>query len=436
MLDDEKVELIQDIFIAQKDDKYLFLNPNVPDWIVVNPTGANVLSLCQDKVGFKELLNKSDCNSSSTLTEADVQLLLEHAQAHSILLTGDEAKTTSKKECRANGLRIVHLKLTDACNLRCTYCYAESGSSSQSIFLSDASLGVIAKEVKSLSPQVTYVLSGGEPLLNSNCIPFAQKMKAEGNDVHLLTNGILVDDSNAKVIADTFDLVKISLDGASEETHAKTRGDNNYNAVTRAINLLINKRANILVAMTVTQENFQDISIMVETYGSRLTFQPFFNAGRGLEQQNKLALTGSEYYAVLASVPGVNPMGAIDRALTNVRGRGVFRCAIGESEISIAQNGDVFPCQLLDDNEFKAGNVFTSSLSDIYNNSTVLTEIKKLNVNTISGCDSCPIRLICGSGCRARTFHEHGKLDISGDFCEYERLAYINGIFNSTVFET
>ena len=118
MLDDEKIELANDIFIAQKDDKYLFLNPNVPDWVVVNPTGAHVPSLCKDNISFKELLKKSGFEFPSALTEKDIQLLIEHAQAQSILFIGGETNTITKKNYRANGLSIVHLKLTDACNLQ------------------------------------------------------------------------------------------------------------------------------------------------------------------------------------------------------------------------------------------------------------------------------------------------------------------------------
>ena len=37
---------------------------------------------------------------------------------------------------------------------------------------------------------------------------------------------------------------------------------------------------------------------------------------------------------------------------------------------------------------------------------------------------------ICGGACRARAYHEKGDIMVSGEFCEYEKEAFINGIFN------
>jgi MoaA/NifB/PqqE/SkfB family radical SAM enzyme len=53
----------------------------------------------------------------------------------------------------------------------------------------------------------------------------------------------------------------------------------------------------------------------------------------------------------------------------------------------------------------------------------------------IEGCNRCDIRYICGGACRARAFFEKGEINKPDDFCEYEKLAYINGLFNSHQFE-
>jgi len=432
MLLNTKFSLLNEIFIAEKDNKYLFLNPKCPDWLVVNSNSAYILNLCNGQNNIDDIL-KYLKRQNANIIKNEVNDLLNSALSHSIISEDIQQDQGNNQSPHTYNLRIVHLKLTDDCNLRCKYCYAQSGGKSK--ILTNADLEKIAKEIASISPSVEYVLSGGEPLLNPECLKFAVKIKNTGNQAHLLSNGILIDNTNVKQISEIFDLIKISLDGASEKTHSLTRGNNNFNKVTNTIELLHKHNANILIAMTVTRENLQDIPKLVKRYGSQLTFQPFFNAGRG-RNNNDLALTGREYYEALASVPGVSPMSAIDKVLSRARNKGIFKCAIGDAEISISQNGDVFPCQMLDDPLFLAGNIHQTPLTNIYHNSEVLNKVRKLNITNIAECKVCPIRLICGGACRARSFHANGKIDIAGDFCEYERLSYINGIFNSSNLES
>jgi len=106
-----------------------------------------------------------------------------------------------------------------------------------------------------------------------------------------------------------------------------------------------------------------------------------------------------------------------------------MKCAIGDGEISISETGDVYPCQLLHFPQFCAGNIREQSLKSIYETSDKLQACRELTVLKVAGCKKCDIRFICGGGCRARTFYEKNRLDVSGDFCEYEKLAFINGLF-------
>ena len=330
-------------------------------------------------------------------------------------------------------LRIVHWKLTDDCNLRCRYCYAESGSASPRMSL--AELARVAREGAAISPSVDHVLSGGEPLLHPEALEFAELLKSMGNSISLLTNGTLINASNARRIAGLSNRIKISLDGSTEAIHAVTRGRGNYAAVVAAIEMLAALGANVQVAMTVHKQNLGDIGAMTRRYGSMLTFQPLFPAGRGARRDD-LHLTGSEYYAALAAAEDVAPMAAIGSVLEGLRGRGVTRCALAEAEISISENGDVFPCQLLSDPAFAAGNVREKPLAEIYFESPVLQKARSVSVNTLAKCRDCPIRLLCAGACRARDYHEIGTIDEVGGFCEYEQQAFIAGLFDSAELET
>jgi radical SAM protein with 4Fe4S-binding SPASM domain len=428
-----RLKLADGVVYSERDGKHLFLQPQAPDWMVVNQNGAILLSRC-DGATMEEILGPAGESAWEP-----VRALFAEALARGVLVNA-AAKASAGKRVETlkivrrkrreipQPLSTVHLKLTNQCNLGCSYCYAQSGKRSDALSWGD--LEAIAREVGTLAGTVAYVLSGGEPLLHPSVLDFAEKVKAAGNKVHLLTNGTLINSSNVERIVAATDLVKISLDGSNEEAHAATRGKGNFERVTRAIEMLIGRGAKVVVAMTVTRANQGEIPAMVERYGARLALQPLFKAGRG-DSANGLALTGMEYYRALAAVEGVAPMGAVGARLKALRGRGVRRCAMAEREISIAETGNVYPCQLLHEERLCAGNVRERSVGEMYADSPAFARARQISVDTLAGCSACAVRYLCGGACRARDMFETGSEELVGEFCSYEREALLNGIFAS-----
>ncbi|MBF0108703.1 MAG: radical SAM protein [Magnetococcales bacterium] len=433
-----KPKVADGIFYAEKATKHLFLNPQVPDWLIVNSNGGLLLSRCNGEASVEEIAVFCGAQMS------DVETLFERAAAHGLIVGYPAATDTSCSNCGCEKygtaaevismpptLRTVHWKLTDDCNLRCRYCYAESGGASARMSFED--LVRVAHDVAEISPSVEYTLSGGEPLLHPDALNFADLLKAGGNTISLLTNGTLIDNTNAARIAAFSDRIKISLDGSTEDIHALTRGTGNHAAAMAAIDMLAALGANVEIAMTIHKGNRHDVDAMTRRYGAMLKFQPLFPAGRGA-QRSDLHLTGTEYYEAMAFTENVAPMGAITGLLERLRGKGVKRCALADAEISISETGEVYPCQLLTEREFAAGNVRDTPLRDIYYHSPVLAKARAVSVDTLEKCQDCPIRLLCAGACRARDYHEIGVIDQVGDFCEYEQLAFLHGLFDSADF--
>jgi radical SAM protein with 4Fe4S-binding SPASM domain len=412
----------------------LFFLPERPDWLVVNENAAVLLMNCDGTKNDREIFNAFGLAGTS-LTDAEA--LFRQARSRGLIApVGSKPAQSSCSRVDATEsalLRTVYLKLTNACNLRCKYCYADSGESDES--LSIEALRKIATDALSIASPLEFVLSGGEPLLHPSALEFAEELASSGNSVQLLTNGTLVtNDELARRIARAVSLVKISLDGSTPHEHAVTRGKGNYELVTGAIDRLIAAGANVQVAMTVTRQNTGDIGAMAERFGSRLALQPLFDAGRG-KGKSRFAVSGREYYDALDAVPNVAPMGQLARTLESIRGRGVKRCALANREVSIAETGEVYPCQLLHAPEFLSGNVHQQSFRDIYYNSPVLRELRTVSIDTLGECKQCAIRLICGGACRARDYHERGDIRDVGDFCQYEALAFLNGILDCSMLD-
>jgi MoaA/NifB/PqqE/SkfB family radical SAM enzyme len=112
--------------------------------------------------------------------------------------------------------------LTYACQLRCGYCYSESGRRAATQ-LPPADLLRIAETLAAMG--LSFVqLSGGEPLLIKELPEIVRRLKAGRVRVLLFTNGLLVNDQNAPELARLFTSIHVSLDAATAELNDRIRG--------------------------------------------------------------------------------------------------------------------------------------------------------------------------------------------------------------------
>ena len=126
------------------------------------------------------------------------------------------------------------LEAAQACNLRCTYCYAGGGAYGGDARLMTPSLAARAArylvESSAERPSVTLVLFGGEPLLNLAALDAAVRegkaaAAARGKtlDVSITTNGTRFTDEALAFLADHRVGVTVSIDGPPEVHDANRR---------------------------------------------------------------------------------------------------------------------------------------------------------------------------------------------------------------------
>ena len=223
--------------------------------------------------------------------------------------------------------------------------------------------------------------------------------------------------------------MSISLDGSTQKRHELFRGAGTYEKTMKAIDLLDSHQVPCRLSMTVNRLNIDDVEDMARRYGNRLSFQPLFPAGNAKKSEDDISITGSEYYHALKNAFGVNPMGYCESTLSAARQKRRCKCAVGGSELSISETGDIYPCQLLHYPQFLIGNTHKHKVSELHQKSRMITECSKMVVDNISGCSDCFLRYVCGGACRARAFHECGNIYTCGTFCEYEKMAFVDGIF-------
>lgn len=423
------ITLPREIVFKRKAKKFLVLNGAVPDWVVTNSNGALALKLCNGKRTIGQI-----SSILSTIVNRDIKdeiSIFFREITSTTNLFSDLGETSDT--FHPYHLNSVHLNLTNKCNLQCIYCYAEERSDSGNALQLGDYLNII-DSINNISKNAEIVLTGGEPLIARHAFDVAEYAKRKGNQVYLLTNGSLINEGNVKKVAELCDLVKVSIDGSIPEIHDFHRGEGSFYKTLKAVELLASSNAKVQVSMTVTRKNLNNIEAMVNKFGSMLSFAPLFNAGRA-KQINNLTITGKQYYCALSSVKGINPLSYLCSSLIKAKERRIRKCAIGDAEISISDTGDVYPCHLLHLPQFLGGSIKDQSLETIYETSDVLMACRKLSVSDIHGCKTCDIRFICGGACRARAFFEKNKIDVSDNFCEYERRAFINGLFELHHFD-
>ena len=422
-----KYILPSNIVRYEKEDKVLYLNPDIPSWVVVNKDSSLLLELCDGDNEIEEIM-ESYVSVAGEEKRNDITNFFKGVIRSGIF--GIPKKGDIPILCSRQSLSLVQLSISSICNLNCKYCYATDREefSFPQMTLSDYQR--VIDEICMINSKVSFTITGGEPLMNDKCFDIARYIRKKGCRVDVLTNGTLINEKNIKEIKECFWKVTISMDGSTKEKHEIFRGPNTYDKTIKAIELLDAYSISNYLSMTVNRLNINDVGDMAKKYGRKLRFAPLFPAGNANKSEINLSISGKEYYDVLSKTKGVNPLSYCESTLDASQKCRRCKCAIGGSELSISATGDVYPCQLLHYPQFYIGNIHENSLVCLYRDSDIIKKCATMTVDNIEGCKSCPIKYICGGACRARAYHEKGDIMVSGDFCEYEKKAFINGIFN------
>jgi uncharacterized protein len=126
---------------------------------------------------------------------------------------------------------------TNACNLRCRYCFIEDNDKPFSVSnmteeTSRKALEVFAKLTQK-AEKISIAFYGGEPLSNRKvtyaALRYVRQLEKDGAfskevELSLLTNGLLVDESTVDVVRETRTFVAVSWDG-QKEFHDSVRPD-------------------------------------------------------------------------------------------------------------------------------------------------------------------------------------------------------------------
>jgi AdoMet-dependent heme synthase len=339
-------------------------------------------------------------------------------------------------------------EITRRCNLKCIHCRSASEMTvEEHPDFSFSQAKSILDDIASYASPV-LVLSGGEPLLRGDVFEIARYGTEKGLRMCLATNGTMVTGAVCTEIKEAgIKMVSMSLDGANAATHDDFRNQAGaFNGTMNAIKLFKKHDIPFLINSSFTarnQKEIPEIFELVKTLGATAWYMfMIVPTGRGEEIMDELIpeklydeilewhyqteknetemlmrpTCAPHYYRIVrqkAKEDGIS----FKRRNLNFSTGGSKGCLAGQLICLITVDGDVLPCSYFPK---PAGNLFSSSFKDIWENSKLFLELRDFK-GYKGTCGRCEYLQVCG-GCRARAYAVTGDYLAQEPFCNHEPL--------------
>lgn len=332
----------------------------------------------------------------------------------------------------------VWLHVTNACNLRCTYCYItkshEHMGSEVALRAVDTALDA-ARRHGYAGVQLKY--AGGEAALNLPLAAVAHRYALErAGDLRLrgvvLSNGVGLARQDLALIRELGLQLMISLDGPAE-IHDRQRprlgGQGSYSAAIASIELARQLGIELTVSVTITGQSAPALGELVRWLLERkIHFTLNFyrecdnSASRhelALEEERLIAGMRAAYDEIGRHLPAYSLLGCLlDRA--HLGAAHSKTCAAGENYLVIDQRGRIARCQM------EIGAPLTD-LSHPDPLSVIRLDprgVQNLPVEEKEGCRSCAWRYWCAGGCALATYRATGRYDVRSPNCRVYKALY------------
>ncbi|MGZ5244287.1 MAG: TIGR04053 family radical SAM/SPASM domain-containing protein [Bacteroidia bacterium] len=338
---------------------------------------------------------------------------------------------------------LIYWELTRSCDLACKHCRAEAQIHRNPFELNKEACFKVLQEIKDFGkPTPQVVITGGDPLKHPDWQAVLERAKELEIPMAMSPSGTNSLNREAfQIFKDNNVLaMSLSIDGATRESHDAFRGvpgcwDHTMRAIEYAREFDIPLQINSLVSGGTKAEIPAIYEMLTQSEIMRWSVFFLISVGRGNALQDITPDEAEDVMHWLYDKAKVAPFAIktteaphyrrvmIQRMQKSVQkiplsklpvARG-FGIRDGNGIMFISHTGDVYPSGFL---PLKAGNVKTTSVSEIYQDSTLFREIR--DPNYFEGkCGECEFRYVCG-GSRSRAFAQSGNPYASDLLCPYE----------------
>jgi len=315
-------------------------------------------------------------------------------------------------------IQTIFMHVTAACNLQCKYCYFP-GTHQISGEMTRADFRRLWPEVLVTAP-TKLVITGGEPLLRADLLDLIRDFRYVDPHHQVLlclnSNGYFVTAELAASLVGLVDEVRVSLD-ALAPCNDLMRGKGNFDMAMKAINLYRACGFDPKVLVTVTRASLPDLEDLVYLLINQgifsININRFRSVGRGANHP-EFSVSDAEIQHALTNLRSRLRPNEIITPIPQVTGM-QCHCGIGRF-LNIIPNGDVFPCHVLMQPEFRIGNVREQPLGVICRPDGVLGQLAALDFRVMSQADAACANLTQPGVCLGEVYTRSASNHVWGRF--------------------
>ena len=357
------------------------------------------------------------------------------------LFSEDTYEEIAKNWNKKSVVKALCLHVAHDCNLRCKYCFADTGEFHGGRSLMSAEVGkkaidfVVANSGSRRNIEIDFF--GGEPLMNFGVVKEITEYAKEQGALHdknfrftITTNGILLNDEVKEYVNENMSNIVLSLDG-TKETNDRVRyrvdGSGSYDSIVPKFIDLAESRnqTNYYVRGTFTAYNAdfaKDVIHLADLGFKQTSVEPVV-----APETEDYALTEKHIEQVCAEYDKLTEeyvkrykegnkfnffhfMVDLDQGPCAIKR--LSGCGAGHEYLAITPEGDIYPCH-----HFKMGNVFEGKIDEEIKNT-----FEKSNIYTKEKCKNCFAKFYCSGGCSANAYNFNGDINKPYELaCEFEK---------------
>ncbi len=332
------------------------------------------------------------------------------------------------------------LHLTNACNLRCTYCYLHKSAESMTEDIGRQAVAAVFRTATQRGfASVKLKYAGGEPTLKFDLLKVlhqqARALAAQSKlGLHevVLSNGVSLTRSMLDYLRAENIRLAISLDGigaAHDAQRPLINGHGSFARIARTIDKAIVAGLPPHLSITVTPQN---IDHLPEAVAFALDHDLSFNlnfardceaAIPSIDPRNDQDRLIAGLKAALAVIENRLPRrrlidGLIDRSAFHAPHE--YPCGVGRSYVVIDQHGRVARCQM--DIAHPLADITAPDL--LFHLQVPLFDFQNVPVTAKEGCTDCTWRYWCAGGCPRLTYRTAGRADTRSPYCIVYQAIY------------
>lgn len=399
-------------------------------FVELDPIASDVLELCPNVTSRNALISSISGKYGEIATREAIDEL-ESLESDGLFFSRDAPG--SNPEDIGEEIHYLCLIVSNDCNLRCEYCYADTGKFGGKRSL--MSLDVAKKAVDFFvehsgnNKRLSLAFFGGEPLLNlkviKDTVEYAEQVPGKEFDFAITTNGTLLTEDLIDYLKQHRFGVLVSIDGPPE-VHDKQRafpnGRGSYEVVSRNLLRLLQARndgeipCSVRGTFTRNNPNLVDTVFHLADLGCMdISVEPCVTDIPALQIRDEDLSDIKEEYTRFAK--------AYVDAISNGRNFSFFHfnkmmeqvrtprlrttpCSAARGYFAVSVDGNLYPCQkFVGMDDFVLGNIFEG-----VKRTDIIEQFVKASVNKKTKCRNCWAAFICGGGCHAYAVQYNGDI--------------------------